>query len=424
MTNFVDWLQKKLNPIADALNRNIYLSAIRDGFFGATSILIIGSVFLLFANLPISGYTDFMDSVFGEIWQDFFNVPYNMTMNIMVIYVVIGMARSLARSLQVDEVQSIVLSFAILFILNPTIIDSNDREGMPLDAIGPSGIFLSIVTTLLVVKFFSIFIKHNWRIKMPDSVPEMVSNSFTAMLPGGVMMIIAVTIRILFTLTSFETLPNFVETIFQLPLLRVGSSYGATIISQLLTAIIFTFGLHGPSIINTVMQPIWLTLTAENQAAFQAGKELPHIMNLQFDANYIKLGGVGATIGLAILCCYFARSHQMKTLGKLAIVPSIFNINEPLIFGIPIVLNPILMIPFISSTIIFTSLTWFITSIGWLPIANGTNIPFTTPPIFAGFIISGWQGALWNFIEIILSVLLYYPFFKVIDRDTQKNESK
>lgn len=419
MDKLVSWLQNKLNPIADKLNENIWLSAVRDGFFGATSILIIGSIFLLFANLPIAGYADLMAHIFGANWATFFTVPYNMTMNIMVIYVMIGMAKSIAKSLEVDDIQAIILSFAAFFILNPT-VKTKTAEGIDLTSISSTGIFLSIVVTLLTVKLLSIFYKHNWRIKMPSSVPEMVSNSFSALVPGAVILIIAVSIRLAFAMTDFATIQGFVNKLIQAPLLKVGSSYGATMLVEFLEALIFTFGLHGPSIINSVMTPIWLTLTSENQAAVAAGKVIPHIMNLQFDANYIKLGGTGCTIGLAILCTYFAKSKQLRTLGKLSLAPSIFNINEPLIFGLPIVLNPILMIPFAISPIVFGSLSWAVTAMGLVPFANGTNIPFTTPPIIAGFLISGWQGAVWNVIEIFLSIAWYYPFFRIFDKSTQK----
>lgn len=420
MDALVSWLQRKLNPIADKLNENIWLSAVRDGFFGATSILIIGSVFLLFANLPIAGYANLMASIFGNNWSVFFTVPYNMTMNIMVIYVMIGMAKSLAKSLKVDDIQAIIMSFSAFFILNPTVKTKTGIEGITLTSISSTGIFLSIVVTFLTVKLLSVFYKRDWRIKMPSSVPEMVSNSFSALVPGAIILVVAVTIRILFAMTSFDTIQGFVNTLIQAPLLKVGSSYGATMLVEFLEALIFTFGLHGPSIINSVMTPIWLTLTSQNQAAVAAGKVIPNIMNLQFDANYIKLGGTGCTIGLAILCTYFAKSKQLRTLGKLAFAPSLFNINEPLIFGLPIVLNPVLMIPFALSPIVFGSLSWAVTAIGWVPYANGTNIPFTTPPVIAGFLISGWQGAVWNIIEIFLSIAWYYPFFRIFDKSTQR----
>lgn len=418
MDKMTNWLQAKVNPFAIKLNNNRYLGAVRDGFFGATSILIIGSIFLLLGNLPINGYADFMKGIFGAGWQQFFTVPYDMTMNIMVIYVVIGMAKSLARSYKIDDVQSIIMSFVALLILIPVITDKTGAEGIPVASIGSSGIFLSIISTCVTVGILHLFIAKNWKISMPDSVPANVANSFSALLPGTAVIILAVVVRLIFQVTSFETVENFFMKLIQAPLVNIGSTFWATILVEFLEAFIFTFGLHGPSIINAVMVPIWTTLTVENQAAFSAGKALPHIMNMQFDANYIKLGGTGCTIGLVILMLYFAKSKQLKTMGKLAIVPSLFNINEPLIFGIPIVLNPILMIPFALSPIVFGGLSWLVSVLGILPIANGTNIPFTTPPIIAGFIISGWRGAVWNVIEILLSVAWYYPFFKILDRNT------
>jgi len=134
---------------------------------------------------------------------------------------------------------------------------------------------------------------------------------------------------------------------------------------------LFSFGLHGPNILGAIMNPIWLSLTAGNADAYAAGTELPNIVNAQFYANFIKLGGAGSTIGLALLCLFVAKSTQFKTLGKLAFGPAIFNINEPLIFGMPIVLNPILMIPFILTPVILAILTYFVMSIGLVPLTNG-----------------------------------------------------
>ena len=122
------------------------------------------------------------------------------------------------------------------------------------------------------------------------------------------------------------------------------------------------------------------------------------------------------------LCLFVAKSSQFKTLGKLAIGPAIFNINEPLIFGMPIVLNPILMIPFIVSPVVMTTLTYILMNIGLIPLTNGVNIPWTTPPIISGFLISGWQGAVWQVIEMGLSALIFYPFFKLEDNKAYQIE--
>lgn len=163
------------------------------------------------------------------------------------------------------------------------------------------------------------------------------------------------------------------------------------------------------------MTPIWLSSTADNAAAFAVGDALPHIVNYQFYQNFVKVGGAGGTIGLAILCLFAARSAQFKTLGKLAFGPAMFGINEPLIFGLPIVLNPIILIPFLITPLLMIILTYFVMATGLVPLTNGANIPWTTPPVIAGFLVSGWRGGVYQVIQILLSVVIYYPFFKLVD---------
>jgi PTS system cellobiose-specific IIC component len=170
------------------------------------------------------------------------------------------------------------------------------------------------------------------------------------------------------------------------------------------------------------MQPIWLALTADNAAAFAAGKALPHIVNYQFYSNFMKIGGFGSTFGLALLLLFTAKSSQYKALGKLAIAPGFFGINEPIIFGLPIVLNPIMMIPFIIVPLVMAVIAYFAMSTGMVPYTNGTNIPWTTPPVIAGFLVSGWRGAVLNIVQIAISAAIYYPFFKSVDRLAYKKE--
>ena len=172
------------------------------------------------------------------------------------------------------------------------------------------------------------------------------------------------------------------------------------------------------------MQPIWLTLTAENAAAFNAGEPIPYIINYQFYSNFIKIGGAGGTLGLALVMTFLAKSKQYKALGKLAVGPGIFNINEPIIFGIPVVLNPIMLIPFIITPLVLAAVAYVSMSIGLVPYTNGTNLPWTTPPIIAGLLLSGWRGALLNIVEIFISAGIYYPFFRIVDRMAWKNEQE
>ncbi|MBP8683493.1 MAG: PTS sugar transporter subunit IIC [Trichococcus sp.] len=422
MDKFLEFLEGKLGPIAYKLNANRYLSAIKEGFFGAMSLLIIGSMFLLVANLPIPGYADFMAGVFGADWTQFFMVPFDMTMNIMTIFVMIGMAKDLCKTYGIDDVAGIIYALVGFLILTPSILSTDNAAGIPMGNLSASGLFLGMMSTVLAVEIVRFVLGRGWTIKMPDSVPANVARSFDALIPGLFVILVFDILKLIFAMTSFETAQAFIFEIIQAPLTSIGATLPATILVVILETLLFSFGLHGPNILGAVMNPIWLTLTAENASAYAAGEVLPNIVNAQFYANFIKIGGAGATFGLALLCLFVAKSSQFKTLGKLAIGPAIFNINEPLIFGMPIVLNPILMIPFIVSPVVMTTLTYILMNIGLIPLTNGVNIPWTTPPIISGFLISGWQGAVWQVIEMGLSALIFYPFFKLEDNKAYQIE--
>ena len=422
MDKFLEFLEGKLGPIAYKLNANRYLSAIKEGFFGAMSLLIIGSMFLLVANLPIPGYADFMAGVFGADWTQFFMVPFDMTMNIMTIFVMIGLAKDLCKTYGIDDVAGIIYALVGFLILTPSILSTDNAAGIPMGNLSASGLFLGMMSTVLAVEIVRFVLGRGWTIKMPDSVPANVARSFDALIPGLFVILVFDILKLIFAMTSFETAQAFIFGIIQAPLTSIGATLPATILVVILETLLFSFGLHGPNILGAVMNPIWLTLTAENASAYAAGEVLPNIVNAQFYANFIKIGGAGATFGLALLCLFVAKSSQFKTLGKLAIGPAIFNINEPLIFGMPIVLNPILMIPFIVSPVVMTTLTYILMNIGLIPLTNGVNIPWTTPPIISGFLISGWQGAVWQVIEMGLSALIFYPFFKLEDNKAYQIE--
>ena len=422
MDKFLEFLEGKLGPIAYKLNANRYLSAIKEGFFGAMSLLIIGSMFLLVANLPIPGYADFMAGVFGADWTQFFMVPFDMTMNIMTIFVMIGMAKDLCKTYGIDDVAGIIYALVGFLILTPSILSTDNAAGIPMGNLSASGLFLGMMSTVLAVEIVRFVLGRGWTIKMPDSVPANVARSFDALIPGLFVILVFDILKLIFAMTSFETAQAFIFEIIQAPLTSIGATLPATILVVILETLLFSFGLHGPNILGAVMNPIWLTLTAENASAYAAGEVLPNIVNAQFYANFIKIGGAGATFGLALLCLFVAKSSQFKTLGKLAIGPAIFNINEPLIFGMPTVLNPILMIPFIVSPVVMTTLTYILMNIGLIPLTNGVNIPWTTPPIISGFLISGWQGAVWQVIEMGLSALIFYPFFKLEDNKAYQIE--
>ncbi|KAF1303784.1 PTS cellobiose transporter subunit IIC [Candidatus Enterococcus willemsii] len=421
MEKFVNALEGKLGPIAYKLNSNRYLSAIKNGFFVAMPLLIIGSMFLLITQIPIDPYLNFMESVLGSEWKTLFLKVNDMTMNAMTIFVVLGIAAELAKFYKVDIIPSQAIAIVSFFILTP--LSSYDEASfLPLTNFGAAGLFVGMITAILAVEIYRWVVQRGWVIKMPDSVPSNVAASFSALVPGFFVIIIFNLIRIGFVYTSYGSAHNFIFEVLQTPLLALGSSLPATIIILLFEALLWSFGIHGSNIVGAVMQPIWIALTVENAAAFEAGTTIPNIVNYQFYSNFVKLGGSSATIGLAIACVFFARSTQFKTLGRLSIGPAIFNINEPLIFGIPIILNPVMLIPFIIAPILMAVIAYVTMATGLVPYPNGVNLPWTMPPIISGFIVSGWRGGLLQLVQIILSFILYYPFFKMQDDTAYKTE--
>lgn len=422
MQNFISFLERKMAPFAIKLDGNRYITAIKNGFFGAMPLLIIGSFFLLIANLPIGGYPEFMASILGEDWASYFMVPYSVTMDIMTIYVIIAMANSLAKSYKLDQVAGMTATVVAFLVLTPLMPLEDGGVGIPAFNLSASGLFLGMLTAVFAVEILRFVDKKGWKIKMPDSVPENVARSFSALIPLLIVIIIFNLIRIVVGFTSFGTVQDIIYHYLQIPLLSLGSTLPATIVVTIFEQFLWFFGIHGSNVVGGVMQPIWLSLTAENAAAFAAGESLPHIINYQFYSNFMKVGGAGGTMGLVIALLFFAKSKQFKTLGKLAIGPGFFGINEPLTFGIPLVLNPIMMIPFILSPIILAVVAYFAMSSGLVPFTNGTNIPWTTPPIIAGFLVSGWKGAILNVVQIFISFFVYYPFFKSADRLAYKKQ--
>jgi PTS system cellobiose-specific IIC component len=416
MDKAMNKLQDVLSPIAFKLDQNRYLTAIKSGFFGAMSLLILGSVFLLIANLPITGYPEMMAGLLGENWQNYFMVPYDMTMEIITPFVIVGIAKSLSNYYKVDDIGGILLSLASFLILTPTLADGEGLRGIPMTNLSASGLFVGMIGAICTVEIYRYVVQKGWIIKLPDSVPENVSRSFSALIPGFFVIVIFNLIRIGFGMTGYETAHNFIFEILQAPLLALGRTLPAYLIAQFFTMLLWFFGIHGANVVGAVMSPIWLSLTVENASAYASGEALPNIITSQFGANFVTLGGSGATIGLALVTAFFAKSKQYKTLGRLSLGPGLFNINEPLFFGIPLVLNPIMMIPLFLAPLTMAISTYFVMSIGLVPFTNGANIPWTTPPIISGFLVSGWQGAVWQTIQIVMSAAIYYPFFKIVDQ--------
>lgn len=407
-------MNKKLAPIAKAFDTNRYLDAVKNGFYGVMPFLILGSFLLIFSNLPINGYSEFMSSTFGAQWDRIFTIPYEATMSIMTLYVIMGAAKSLSKYYKINELNGSIAAVVSFIILTP-FLASGESMGIPTEAFGASGLFLGLITAIVTVEILRFIEGKNITIKMPASVPSNISSSFTSLIPSFFVIAIFTIIRLIFESTTFGTAQNFIYQLLQAPLTHVGSSLPAMILINLFACVLWAFGIHGTVIIGAIMDPIWLSLTAENAAAYANGEIIPNIINTEFQSNFVQLGGAGCTLGLVLCMVLVAKSKQYKTLGKLAIIPSFFNINEPVIFGTPIILNPLMLIPFILSTLVALVGTYFAMATGLVPLTNGANLPWTIPPIISGFLLCGWKGAVLQIVTTLATTAIWYPFFKLSD---------
>ncbi len=404
-----------------ALNTNRYMEAIKSGFYVAMPMLIIGSIFLLLCQLPIEGYSDFMAKTFGDGWSNFFYIPFFCSVSMMSLFVLLGVSESLSNYYKIDRRSSQAMAVAGFMILTPFINSETGATGIPLDNLGASGLFLTMIVAIAAVEMNRFVLKRGWVIKMPEGVPANVSASFTSLIPALLFMLICVIIRIGFAMTSFGSAHNFIYSIIQLPFQHLTSSLPTMILIVFMISVSWFFGIQ-PAIITSIFEPAWRAMSSENLVAFQAGMKATNIINFEFYANFIAIGGGGATIGLA-LALLWRKSKRYKELGKLSLPASIFNINEPLIFGVPIVLNPVIIIPFFLAPLICCVLTYVSMSIGLVSVANGLSIPWTTPPIISGYLLSGISGAVLQVIEIIISAAIYTPFLRILDKKALEEEN-
>lgn len=419
-------LESFFMPLAEKIGKNKYLIAIRDGFLVSTPLLIVGSFFLLIANFPIPNWTEFWAKFFGPNWTNYLSKPTDATFTIMAILAVVGIGYSFAEQMHVDKIFGAATSLVAWFLIMPyevmvsgdLLVSGTDTaiSGIPLGWVGSKGIFVGIICAFAAVHIYAYVQKKGWVIKMPAGVPPTVTKSFAALIPAGAVVLVFCIVNIIFALTPYKDAFNFVFTILQTPLLSLGNTLGAMVIAYIFLHFFWFFGVNGGSVVGAVFNPILQTLAAENLVALKAGTEIPNIISQQFQDLFATFGGAGSTLSLLIAMLLFCKSKRVKELGKLAFIPGIFGINEPIIFGLPIVLNPTILVPFMLVPTLNIIISYFAMSMGLVPYCNGIQIPWTTPVIISGFLSTGWQGSVLQAILLVLGVFVYMPFIKMMDK--------
>lgn len=448
MEKFNELANRTLVPIANKLGNQRHLAAIRDGMVVAIPLSILGGVCLIISTPPFKPDTLPNWGFISDLLLGWYNwaqankamlqLPYNMTMALMGLFVAFAIAYHLAKRYKMPTLNTAIVSTAVFFIVTSPAVSAvptsaisegsnmTDLLGMagnyiPMTFLDAKGIFTAIIVAIGCVEIMHFMLAKNIRFKMPEGVPPAISSSFDAIMPLFVCVITFYAISLFIQNVSEELLPSMIMTLLAPAISGLDSLLGICLITIIAQTFWF-FGLHGASITQPIRLPFMQMYLVANITAFTAGEPIAHFFTQPFWSYVITLGGGGATLGLCILLLR-SKSVELKTLGKLSIGPAIFNINEPIIFGLPMVLNPLMMIPFIFVPVINSIIAY--ACMAFQIVGKGViETPWTTPaPLGAALGCMDFRAAIMVIGLIVLDMCLYYPFFKLLEKQKLSEES-
>ena len=415
-------IEQKITPMAGAIGQQKYVTSIRDGFILALPFMIVGSFMLVFIFPPFSPDTYWG---FARAWLQFsldhresLMLPFNFSMGIMTLFISVGVAASLARHHELDPLTSGMLSLMGFLLVAAPLKDGQ----ISVAYFSGQGIFTALLVAIYTTELYAFLRRHNITIRLPPEVPTGVARSFEILIP---VLAVALTLHPLNLLIEAQLGMIIPEAIMSLvkPLVAASDTLPAILLSVMVCQILWFAGIHGALIVTGIMNPFWMANLSVNQAAMAAGTAIPHIYVQGFWDHYLLIGGVGSTLPLAILLMRSKAVH-LRTIGRMGVVPGLFNINEPILFGAPIIMNPLFFIPFVLIPMVNATLAYFALDFGLVSRVVSMT-PWTTPaPIGASW------AANWSFSPIIMclvcmatAAVMYYPFLKAYEKQLLSQET-
>jgi len=429
MEKFYNLIEKSFMGPMTKLAEQRHLRAVRDGMVSTIPLTIIGSFFLILAFPPVPAAWKESVGIFQWINAHILDIlfPFRLTMGLVAIFAAYNIGSYLARSYKLDRVTGGTLSLvAFMMTMVPQVAqttgDNPESIGwvLRMDRLGGAGLFVSILAAVFAVEVLRFFKEKGFTIKMPAGVPESVTRSFEALFPTA---FIVTALFILTHLVKFD-IHNMFTKILDPVKGMVDTPIGAVLLVFFIT-MLWTAGIHGVSVIGAIARPVWLEMLTQNADALQAGQNLPYITPEPFFQWFIWIGGSGGTLGLCIAMVFFAKSKQLNELGKAAIIPSLFNINEPIIFGTPIMLNPFFTIPFVLGPTLAALLTYGVMALG-IVAKPAVLAPWTFPAPIGAFLTTNgdFKAVILCLVNIVLMGAIYFPFFKAYDKKLKAQEAQ
>lgn len=387
-----------------ALNENPYLSAIRAGMVAVVPLTIVGGMFMILLHLPLPGWDERMPA-----WlRDILEIPVTATFGVLAVIACMSIAYDLGKRLNQEALASATLATVVFLMVQS---DPGTDPLLRLERLGSAGLFTAIVIAVASVAVQKYFTERQLVIRMPASVPPVVYQSFLSLTP----LFVLVTGLWLIRFVAGVDIQSIVQTAFA-PLVFALNTLPGILGYAFLVTMLWSVGINGDNALDVVVAPIFLQYLSANVHAMTAGQPLPYVTAYGFFTTFVNVGGTGATIALALVL-WNSKAPGFRKVSRLSLPTQIFQINEPIFFGLPIVLNPIFMVPYVLTALVLTTGTYLLMQ--WDVIHKPfVNVPWTTPPIVGHYLVTGgdWKAAIWGAVSIAIAMVVYFPFARAAER--------
>lgn len=406
MSRVVEFFNRYVVPPLNVLSENTYLTAIRSGVVALVPLTIIGGAFLIVCYFPLGGWDAFVQPYLPVL-----QAPVAATFGLLSVYLCFAVGYHLGVLLQQEALASASLS-TLAYLMIQLDLDAEGNASFVMERLGSQGLFTAILVALVCVRVQKWLTDRNAVIRLPESVPPAVYDSFLSLTPMFVLVLGFWILRFVVGVDVNAT----VQAAFQ-PLVFALNTLPGILICVFAITLLWSVGINGDNALDAIVAPVFLQYLAANVEAVGRGEPMPYITAQGFVTTFVNVGGTGATLGLALVMLN-SKEPGYRKVSRLSLPTQVFQINEPIFFGFPIVLNPILMVPYVLTALTLTAATYLLMDWGWIA-RPFVNVPWTTPPILGHYLITGgdWRAAAWGVASIGMAMLVYYPFAKIAERE-------
>ena len=397
-----NFLNQRVVPALTALSDNTYLSAIRAGMVSVVPLTIIGGLFMIVAFLPVPGWEARV-----KPYLQLLQVPVSATFGLLGVFVCFAIGYDLGQRLKQEAMVSATLSTVVFLMIQLKLEDLT----FVMDNLGSKGLFTAVIIALICVRVQKFFTDKNVVIRLPANVPPVVYESFLSLSPLFFLIVVFWVIRFVLGVDINTVVQNAFK-----PLVFALNTLPGILVYAFLVTLLWSVGINGDNAMDAIVAPIFLQYLTDNVNAMTAGQPLPYVTAYGFFTTFVNVGGTGATIALALIMLN-SREPGFRKVSRLSLPTQIFQINEPIFFGFPIVLNPIFMVPYVLNALFLTAGTFLLMQWGLIN-KPFVNVPWTTPPIIGHYLVSGgdWRAAVWGAVSIVIAMMVYLPFAKAAER--------